>query len=133
MLTPEKMSSPLVTVIIPTFNYGSLIAYTLESLLDQEYRNWECLVVDDGSKHDTAPVVNGYRNRDKRIAYVYQRHGGPGKARNNGLSQARGKYVQFLDADDLIESGKLQCHVRYLENNPEIDIVYGGARYFRTD
>jgi glycosyltransferase involved in cell wall biosynthesis len=127
------MDSPLVTVIIPTFNYGSLIAYTLESLLGQEYRNWECLVVDDGSKDDTASVVNGYRNRDKRIAYAYQRHGGLSKARNNGISQARGKYVQFLDADDLIESGKLQCHVQYLENNPEIDIVYGGARYFRTD
>jgi glycosyltransferase involved in cell wall biosynthesis len=130
---PEKIGSPLVTVIIPAFNYGSLIAHTLESLLDQEYRNWECLVVDDGSEDDTASVVNGYRNQDKRIAYVYQRNGGPGKARNNGLSKAKGKYVQFLDADDLIESRKLQCHVRYLENNPEIDIAYGGARYFRTD
>lgn len=132
-LTPGKIGSPLVTVIIPAFNYGSLIAYTLESLIDQEYRNWECLVVDDGSEDNTASVVNGYHNRDKRIAYVYQRNGGPGKARNNGLSQARGKYIQFLDADDLIESRKLQCHVQYLENDPETDIVYGGARYFRTD
>jgi len=132
-LMPEKIGSPLVTVIIPAFNYGSFIAYTLESLLDQEYRNWECLVVDDGSKDDTASVVNGYRNQDKRIAYVYQQNGGLSKARNNGLSQVRGKYIQFLDADDLIESRKLQCHIQYLENNPEIDIVYGGARYFRTD
>jgi len=132
-LMPENIGSPLVTVIIPAFNYGSLIAYTLESLLGQEYRNWECLVVDDGSEDDTASVVNGYRNRDTRIAYVYQRNGVPGKARNNGLSQARGKFIQFLDADDLIESRKLQCHVQFLENNPEIDIVYGGARYFRTD
>ena len=130
---PEKIGSPLVTVIVPAFNYGSLIAYTLESLLDQEYRNWECIVVDDGSMDDTASVVNGYRNQDKRIAYVYQRNGGLPKARNTGLSQARGKYIQFLDADDLIESRKLQCHVQYLENNPETDIVYGGARYFRTD
>jgi len=132
-LMPEKIGSPLVTVIVPAFNYGSLIAYTLDSLLGQEYRNWECLVVDDGSGDDTASVVNRYRNRDERIAYVYQQNGGPGKARNNGLSHARGKYIQFLDADDLIESRKLQCHVQYLENNPEIDIVYGAARYFRTD
>jgi glycosyltransferase involved in cell wall biosynthesis len=132
-LTSQKTGSPLVTVIVPAFNYGSLIAYTLESLLDQEYRNWECIVVDDGSEDDTASVVNRYRNRDKRIVYVYQRNGGLSNARNNGLLQARGKYVQFLDADDLIESGKLQCHVQYLENNPGIDIVYGGARYFRMD
>jgi glycosyltransferase involved in cell wall biosynthesis len=132
-LMPERIGSPLVTVIIPAFNYDSLIAYTLESILGQEYRNWECLVVDDGSEDDTASVVNWYRDRDKRIAYIYQQNGGPGNARNNGLSQARGKYIQFLDADDLIERRKLQCHVQYLENNPEVDIVYGGARYFRTD
>src|SRR5215475_9894293 len=132
-LTPEKTGAPLVTVIVPAFNYGSLIAYTLESLLSQEYRNWECLVVDDGSTDNTASVVNGYRNRDKRIAYVYQRNGGLSNARNTGLSQSRGKYIQFLDADDLIESRKIQCHVQYLENNPEIDIVYGAARFFRTD
>ena len=132
-LTPEKTGAPLVTVIVPAFNYGSLIAYTLESLLGQEYRNWECLVVDDGSEDYTASIVNDYRNRDKRIAYVYQQNGGLSNARNTGLSQARGKYIQFLDADDLIESRKLQCQVRYLENNPETDIVYGAARYFRTD
>jgi glycosyltransferase involved in cell wall biosynthesis len=126
-------AAPCVSVIIPAFNCGSLIVYSLESLVNQVYRNWECIVVDDGSSDNTEGVVQSYVKRDKRIVYVYQKNGGPSKARNAGLSRARGEYIQFLDADDLIESRKLQCHVQYLENNPEMDIVYGAARYFRTD
>ena len=126
-------AAPCVSVIIPAFNCGSLIVYSLESLINQDYQNWECIVVDDGSSDNTMEIVQSYVKRDKRIVYVYQKNGGPSKARNTGLSRAGGKYIQFLDADDLIESRKLQCHARYLENNPEVDIVYGEARYFRTE
>ena len=126
-------TAPCVSVIIPAFNLGSLIVYSLESLINQGYQNWECIVVDDGSGDNTEEIVQSYVKRDKRIVYVYQKNGGLSKARNAGLSRARGAYIQFLDADDLIESRKLQCHVQYLENNPEVDIVYGDARYFRTE
>jgi len=126
-------TAPCVSVIIPAFNLGSLIVYSLESLINQGYQNWECIVVDDGSSDNTEEIVQSYVKRDKRIVYVYQKNGGLSKARNAGLSRARGAYIQFLDADDLIESRKLQCHVQYLENNPEVDIVYGDARYFRTE
>jgi len=122
-----------VSVIIPAFNHGSFVVYSLESLINQVYQNWECIVVDDGSSDNTEEIVQSYVRRDKRIVYVYQKNGGLSKARNAGLSRARGEYIQFLDADDLIESRKLQSHVRYLEDNPEVDIVYGEARYFRTE
>jgi len=124
---------PCVSIIIPAFNYAAFISYTLDSILNQGYQNWECIVIDDGSTDNTAEVVGGYAERDKRVIYVYQKNGGPSKARNNGLSRAKGSYIQFLDADDLLESRKLQCHARYLDNNPDVDIVYGGARYFRTE
>jgi glycosyltransferase involved in cell wall biosynthesis len=124
---------PCVSIIIPAFNCAAFIGHTLESALKQEYRDWECIVADDGSADNTAEVVTSYADRDKRIIYVYQKNGGPSEARNKGLSLARGKYIQFLDADDLLESRKLQCHAQYLENNSDVDIVYGGARYFRAE
>ena len=125
-------NTPCVSVIIPAFNYGAFIGCALESLIAQEYRHWECTVIDDSSNDNTAEVVTNYSKRDGRIIYVHQRRG-VSKARNNGLYRAQGEYIQFLDADDLIESEKLQRHVQYLEDNPGVDVVYGGARYFRTD
>ncbi|MGH9842662.1 MAG: glycosyltransferase family 2 protein [Blastocatellia bacterium] len=124
---------PMVSVIVPAYNYGHVIEYTLDSLKQQSYLNWECIVVDDESTDDTSSVVNSYCARDRRIKYIKQKNGGPSKARNTGLSKAIGKYVQFLDADDLLESRKLEHHVEYLESNPEVDLVYGSARYFRSD
>lgn len=124
---------PLVSVIVPAYNYSHVIAYTLDSLERQSFLNWECIVVDDESTDATSSVVNSYCAQDCRIMYIKQRNGGPSKARNTGLSMAAGKYVQFLDADDLLECRKLEHHVEYLEDNPTIDIVYGSARYFRSN
>ena len=132
-LAPITTTTPFVSVIIPAFNYGTFISYSLESMLNQVYENWECIVIDDGSTDNTAEIVNNYVKRDNRIHYVYQKNRGVSNARNKGLSHARGKYIQFLDADDLIENRKLQCHIQYLETNPEVDIIYGGARYFNSD
>lgn len=128
------MSSPsLVSVIVPSYNYGHVIGQTLESLLAQTYPHWECVVVDDGSPDDTGAAVARYAERDRRIVYVRQENQGVAAARNNGIARSRGEYVQFLDADDLIEPRKLELHVEYLEAHPEVDIVYGGLRFFRTE
>src|SRR5262245_23802260 len=124
---------PCVSIIIPTFNYGGFIGSTLDSIFKQGYQSWECIVIDDGSTDNTSEIVTGYAERDKRVIYIYQKNRGASNARNNGLSSAKGEYIQFLDADDLLENRKLQCHARYLESNPEVDIVYGSARYFRTE
>src|SRR5262245_27524259 len=124
---------PLVSIIIPSYNYDKFIGHTLDSLRNQTYRNWECIVVDDGSKDNTAGVLESYQAMDERIQYIYQSHGGPCRARNNGISRSRGEYFQFLDADDLLESRKIECHLDYLERNMDVDLVYGSARYFRTE
>ena len=132
-LLDEMDKIPCVSIIIPAFNYGAFIRHTLDSIFNQKYKSWECIVIDDGSTDNTADVVRGYADRDERVIYVYQKNGGTSKARNSGLSRAKGEYIQFLDADDLLESRKLQRHAQYLDDNPEVDIVYGGARYFRTE
>ena len=124
---------PLVSVIVPTYNYGRFIGQTLDSLRAQTFRGWECVVVDDGSTDDTEEVVAGYSARDARVRYLRQANQRQAVAKNTGLADARGKYVQFLDADDLLEPLKLERQVEFLEATPEADIVYGGARYFHTE
>jgi glycosyltransferase involved in cell wall biosynthesis len=122
-----------VSLIVPAFNYGAFLPVTLDSVLRQHFQDWELIVVDDGSTDDTASVVKKYRERDRRIVYAPQANQGVATARNAGLALAKGEYVQFLDADDLLENRKLDSQVRYLERNPQVDLVYGSARYFRSD
>jgi glycosyltransferase involved in cell wall biosynthesis len=127
------MNLPLVTVIIPSYNYGHLIGQTLESVQAQTHPNWECLVVDDGSTDHTREVVTSYAEKDERIKYIFQSNQRAGKARNYGIKNGSGKYLQFLDADDMIEDTKLERQVRYLEDHPETDIAYGAVRYFSSE
>ena len=126
-------SEPLVSVIVPTYNYGRYIGDALESLRAQTHSNWECFVVDDGSTDDTAETVARAAAKDARISYVRQANQRQAVARNTGLSKARGRYVQFLDADDLVEPHKFERQVEFLEERTDVDIVYGGVRFFHTE
>jgi hypothetical protein len=123
---------PLVSVIVPCYNYGHFVGEALESVLAQTYVNWECIVVDDGSIDNTKAVVTQYEEKDSRIKYVYQRNQGLAASRNLGISLSRGIYLQFLDADDQIESRKLEFQSSVLEDNVYIDIVYGSVRFFEA-
>lgn len=124
------MSSPLVSIIIPAYNYGHFIKQSLDCVLAQTYQNWECLVIDDGSTDNTWDIVSSYLSRDRRFKYIYQTNEGASSARNLGLRNSAGKYIQFLDADDLIENRKIELQLNYLEAHTEIDIVYGSGYYF---
>ena len=125
------METATVSVIIPAFNYGRFIARTIQSLQAQTLTDWECLVVDDGSSDDTGEVVAAITASDPRIKYLRQPNAGLGAARNAGLRATSGKFVQFLDADDLIGPRKLERQAEILRTHPEVDLVYGDARYFR--
>lgn len=124
---------PLVTVIVPSFNYGRFIAQTLKSVQQQTFRNFECVVVDDGSTDDTRSVVAETVGEDSRFRYVYQENVGMSAARNRGLREASGEYIQFLDSDDLLEKRKLELQVSFLEEHPQVDFVYGNALFFPSD
>jgi len=123
----------LVSVIVPTYNYAHFIGEMIGSLLAQTYARWECVVVDDGSTDDTREVVARYAAEDPRIRYVRQENAGQPAALNTGLRNFAGDYLQILDADDLIEARKLEAQVACLESRPEVDIVYGGVRFFSAD
>ncbi len=119
-----------ISVIVPCYNYGHLLNETLDSLLSQTYLKWECLIIDDGSTDNTREIAKNYTLKDNRIKYSYKLNGGLSSARNEGLRHAKGQYIQFLDADDLLSSNKFENQVRLFEENPAYDIVYSDVRFF---
>jgi glycosyltransferase involved in cell wall biosynthesis len=127
------MKRPLVSVIVPSYNYGHFLPETLASVRAQTLDAWECLVVDDGSTDDTWEVAFAAARADERIRYIRRVNGGLAAARNTGLAAAAGEYVQFLDADDAIEPRKLEVHARLLQREIDIGIVYGNVRYFDSE
>lgn len=125
-----RTAPPAVSVIVACHNYGHFLADALESVRAQSTPDWECIVVDDGSTDDTRDVSDRFISIDPRFRYLHQPNQGLSAARNAGLGVCTGSYVQLLDADDMLEPGKLAAQVAYLEQHPETDIVYGDVRYF---
>src|SRR5512132_248706 len=105
----QAAGKPLVSVIVPAYNAGSTIAEAVESALAQTYRPLEVVVVDDGSTDDTAEVVA--ERFEDRVHIISAPHRGRGAARNTGLATARGAYIQFLDADDVLAPAKIATQV----------------------
>lgn len=118
------MKTPLVSIIIPTFNRAHLIGETLDSVLAQTYTNWECIVVDDGSTDNTDELLVSYCNKDKRFQYHHRpkdRLPGGNAARNYGFELSKGEYIQWFDSDDLMLPDFLKNKVVVLTN--ELDLV----------
>ena len=113
--------SPIVSVIIPTYNGSKSISATIESVLNQTFKDFEIIVVDDGSTDDTTVVLKQYKNR---IHYFRKSNGGPASARNLGLRNARGKYIAFLDHDDIWLPSKLTIQTECMENHSDVGLVY---------
>ena len=118
------------SIIIPTFNHGGFLREAIDSVRRQTWRDWECIVVDDGSTDDTRTIVDEVVKLDKRIRYVWQENLGLPAARNLGLAKTSGEFIQFLDADDVLGPAKLARQLGILTERSGIDIVYGDWRYF---
>lgn len=121
--------SPLVSIIIPTYNDGEVVCDAVDCSLNQEYGNYEIIVVDDGSTDDTGRLLKG--KYGSRIKYIHQENKGLSSARNAGTRRALGKYLQFLDADDLIDTKKISTQVEELQNITGLALAY--CDYVRTD
>ena len=111
----------LVSVIIPAYNAAKTIAKTLQSVFDQDYASIEIIVVNDGSTDDTEQVLSQYFDK---IKYIHQANAGVSVARNTGYSAAKGEYIQYLDADDLLAKGKIALQIEALKNN-NAEVAYG--------
>lgn len=124
---------PLVSIIIPAFNYGNYLQECINSLIQQEYEEWEAIIIDDGSTDNTIEVCHQLAQQDKRVRYIRQPNQGQPSARNTGLALSNGSFIQFLDADDIIQPKKLQSQVSFLESNKTIDIIFSDIFYFKTN
>ena len=119
---------PLVSIIIPAYNAADYIADTIESALRQSYGNIEIIVVDDGSTDSTFNIAQRYENSG--ITVVKQINSGASAARNYGIALAKGQYIQFLDADDLLHEEKVEHQVETIEKYSDLQLVGGKWRRF---
>lgn len=112
------MTDELVSIITPTYNCGKFIGESIDSVLAQTYHNWELIIVDDCSIDETAEVVSKYADNNDRIKYFcLEKNSGAAVARNKALSLARGKWIAFLDSDDLWMPEKLEHQIKFMRKN----------------
>lgn len=113
----------MVSVIIPCYNSQNTIVRALDSVMAQTYRDYEIILVDDGSTDDTKRAIEEFFDYNMiEYKYIYQKNSGPSAARNRGVEQARGEYIAFLDSDDAWHPQKLEIILSLIENN-RIDIL----------
>ena len=112
-----------VSVIIPAYNQATFIPKAVASLQAQTLESWECLVVDDGSTDNTAEIITNIALSEPRVRLLQKQNGGSASARDMGLQQVQGEFIQFLDADDTIASNKLEQQVQLMERE-HLDISY---------
>lgn len=128
------MSTPQISVIVPTYNREHVLERALDSIVAQTVDDWEIIVIDDGSTDGTPDVAARYGSRLKdRFTYVHQENRGAGAARNRGIDAARGRYVAFLDSDDEFLPTKLERQLALLDLRPKLGLVYSDYVIIETD
>ena len=129
--------SELVSAIIPTYNRAQYLPRAIQSVIDQDYRPIEVIIIDDGSKDNTDTLIPGLKEKLESAGitttYIKQPNGGPARARNNGLLLARGKYIACLDSDDMWKPNFASTMVRLLEKYPTAGMVFGGYLCIDSD
>lgn len=121
---------PLLSVIIPVYGVEKYIAECLDSVINQTYANMEIIVINDGTKDNSAVIAKQYAEKDSRIKVYDFENGGISVARNRGIRIAKGKYIAFLDSDDKIHPNMYKNMISYLENNHDVDFVKCGFSEF---
>lgn len=124
----------LISIIIPTYNRAHLIGETIGSIKQQSYKNWECLIIDDGSTDDTEKVLESFLNSDKRIQYYKKPKDilkGPSAARNYGFEKSKGAYINFFDSDDLMHPEKLEIDLKNIQSG-DYDFTISQSKFFNA-
>lgn len=124
------MKAGLVSIITPCYNGEKYIRETIDSVIAQTYPDWEMIIVDDGSKDNSAAIVREYADKDPRIQLIQQANAGSAAARNNGIRRAEGQYIALLDADDLWHPDFLKKQIEFMKRK---DAVCVYCSYRRID
>lgn len=121
---------PLISVIIPCFNYGRFLHEAINSVINQTYKNWEIIIVDDGSTDEFTLSLLNELNYERFIRVLFIENGGPSKARNIGIKEAHGEIILPLDADDKIHPDYMSSAVELFKDKSDLGIVYCRANFF---
>ncbi|RXK84894.1 glycosyltransferase family 2 protein [Chlorobaculum sp. 24CR] len=126
MNAPRFDIRPAISVILPTFDRAPLLAPAIESVVAQSFAEWELIVVDDGSSDETFAIVDAFLRQHQNIRYMKHRNRKAALSRNAGIQASFGRYVTFLDSDDLYLPGHLESRFRMMEATPELRLICGG-------
>jgi len=125
--------TPFFSVVMPVYNHAAYVGAAIESVRAQTFRDWELVVVDDGSTDGSGAIVDGYAVQDPRIVVIHQANGGEGAARNRALAAARAPWLAFLDSDDLWYPETLQHYADFIAAHPEATFLYGRRHRLNDD
>jgi len=120
----------LVSIIVPCYNQALYLNECLQSVLNQSYTNWECIIINDGSEDETTSIATSWCEKDNRFIYIEQENKGVSIARNNAITKSKGTYILPLDADDYISKNYLEFCTKEIEKNKNIELVYGNCIKF---
>ena len=127
----QQYKDGLVSIITPAYNAEAYIAETIASVLAQTYTNWEMLIVNDCSQDNTAEIVQSYAAKDKRIKLInLKQNSGAAAARNTAIQNAKGRYIAFLDSDDLWKKEKLKKQIEFMQQNGYV-FTFTGYEHFK--
>ncbi len=124
------MKNPKISVVMPVYNTKEFLEESIQSILNQSFKEFEFIIVDDKSTDTSLNIINKYKKKDKRIVLIKNKKNiGQASSRNKGLKKAKGKYIAVLDSDDLAVKKRLEIQFNYLEKNPHIFLVGSSAIY----
>ncbi len=127
------MNEPLVSIITPVYNAERFLEDTIKSVQKQSYKNWELVLVDDCSKDSSSEIIEKFRNSDDRIRYIkLEKNSGAAISRNTGIKNANGRFIAFVDSDDLWEETKLEKQIEYMLRE-NIGFSFTSYRYMREN
>lgn len=131
-MSMKPIESPLVSVVMPCYNAANFIGDSIDSVIQQTYANWELIIVDDGSRDNSLEVIKKYAALDSRVRYIVcpKPSGGPATPRNLGIDNAKGRYIAFLDSDDIWTPDKMKTQVDLIQKGGYV-VVY--CNYYSMD
>lgn len=124
------MRNTLVSIIVPCYNQAQYLVECLESVLNQTYTNWECIIVNDGSSDNTEEIAKYWVAKDNRFKYYYKKNGGVSSTRNLGILNSSGEYILPLDADDRIGDNYIRLAINEFQIDDSLCLVYANASFF---
>ena len=128
-----KGPEPIVSIIVPCYNYGKYIPEALQSIADQGFTDWECIIVNDGSTDNSQSVIESFISGDARFSLINISNSGVSVARNTGVAHSRGKYIFPLDADNKMFPDCIGRCLEEFQKNPAIRLVYSEAELFGAE